>query len=51
MKEFAKAALDKSIEAFIVYMRFFNLSLVSIYPAKKAQIVLLIAKEVKIVVK
>ena len=37
-KEFAKAALDKHVEAFVLYMTF--LLIITIYPARKAQIAL-----------
>ena len=47
-KEFAKAALDKNIEAFVVYITSLNLSSILIHPARKAQITLLLAEEVKI---
>lgn len=45
-----KTALDKNIEASVVHVIFLNLSLISIHPAKKAQIVLLLDKEVKILI-
>lgn len=41
-------ALDKNIEAFIVYVISFNSNSMSINPAKKPQIALLIVKNVKI---
>ena len=41
-----KAALDNYVEGFVVHMT--SLLTIMIYPAKKAQIVLLIAKKVKI---
>lgn len=47
-KAFAKIILDKTVEIFVVYIISFNLSLISIYLAQKAQIALLIAKKVKI---
>ena len=50
-KEFGKTLLDENIEVFLVYMKSFNLSLMSIYLTKKAQIALLITKKVKILVK
>ena len=50
-KEFTKAILNKNIEAFIVYMTSFNFNLIPIYLAKEAQIVLLVAKKVKILIK
>lgn len=43
--------LDKNVETFILHVTSLNLSLILIYPTKKAQIVLLLAKEVKIPVK
>ena len=45
-KEFAKAALDRHVEAFVVYVTFFLT--MAIYPAKEAQIYLLVVKKVKI---
>ena len=45
-KEFAKAALDKHIETFVLHVT--SLSTMLIHPARKAQIALLVAKEVKI---
>ena len=47
-KEFARAALDENVEAFVVHMTSFSLNSILIHPARKAQIALLIAKEVKI---
>ena len=48
-KEFAKAVLDQNIEAFVVYMSSLSLkSKITIYPAWKAQIALLLNKEVTI---
>ena len=44
-KEFAKAALDENVKAFVVHVASFT-SKMSIHPARKAQIALLIAKEV-----
>ena len=46
-KKFAKAALDENVKAFVIYVTSFSLSLISIYPAKEAQIVWIVAKEVK----
>lgn len=34
-KKFIKIALDENVEAYIIYITFFNLSLILIYPAKK----------------
>ena len=46
-KEFAKAALDENIEAFVVYVSFLSLgSKMTIYPAWEAQITSLLAKKV-----
>lgn len=52
-KVFAKAELDENVGAFIIHMTFFSLSKLTIliYPARKAQIASLIAKEIKILVK
>ena len=47
-KEFAKAALDKHVEAFVVHVTSLSLNSMSIYPAREAQIASLVAKEVKI---
>ena len=47
-KEFTQAALDRYVKAFLVYMISLSLNLMLIDLAKKAQIVLLIAKKVKI---
>ena len=50
--EFAKAVLNENIEAFVIYVSFLSLgSKMTIYPAQKAQIVLLLAKEVIVLVK
>ena len=46
-KEFAKAALDKNSETFVVHVAFFSL-VTGIYPDRKAQIASLLTKEVKI---
>ena len=43
-KKFAKATLDKNNEIFIMHMTF--LLIIVIHPTRKAQIVLLIAKQV-----
>lgn len=48
MKKFIKTILNKSVEAFIVHMTSFNLSLILIHLAKKAQIILLFTKKVTI---
>ena len=48
-KKFAKTALDKHVEAFVVHMTF--LLTMAIHPARKAQIVLLVAKKVQILSK
>ena len=44
-------ALDKKVEVFVVYMTSFKLNLMPIHLVQKAQIALLIAKEVKILIK
>ena len=49
-KKFAQAALDENIEAFIVYITLLILK-ITIYLARKAQIALLIAKEVIVLAK
>ena len=49
-KEFAKAALDENVQAFVVYITFFGCNSMSINPAQEAQIALLLAKKVKILV-
>ena len=50
-KKFAKTVLDKSDKAFVVYIASFNLNLIPIYLVQKAQIALLVIKEVKILIK
>ena len=45
-KKFAKAALDEHVEAFVVHLT--SLSIMAIYPAREAQIALLVAKEIQI---
>ena len=47
-KEFAKAALDEHVEAFVVHVTSLSLNSMSIHPAREAQIALLVAEEVKI---
>lgn len=47
MKKFAKAALNKNVEAFVIYVTLFSLNLISIYLVKKTHITLLFAKKVK----
>ena len=47
-KKFAKTALDKNIEAFVVHVTPLSRNSMSIHPAQEAQIALLLAKEVKI---
>ena len=47
-KEFAKAALDENVEAFVVHVTSIGLSSMSIHPAREAQIASLLAEEVKI---
>ena len=46
-KEFAKVALDENVKAFVVHVAFFTLKM-TIHPAQKAQIALLITKEVTV---
>ena len=46
-KKFAKAALDKNIEAFVVHVSFLG-SRMSIYPAKKTQLASLLTKKVTV---
>ena len=45
-KKFAKTALDKHIKAYVMHVTF--LLTMVIYPVRKAQIVLLVAKKVRI---
>ena len=47
-KEFARAALDENVEAFVVNVTSFSLNSMSIHPTRKAQIASLIAEEVEI---
>ena len=47
-KEFAKAALDEHVEAFVVHVTSLSLNSMSIHPAREAQIASLVAEEVKI---
>ena len=48
-KEFAKAALDENIKAFVVHVSSLSLgSKMMIYPARKAEIALLLAKKVTV---
>ena len=49
MKEFTKAVLDKYIKSFVVHITF--LLTMALYLARKAQIVLLVAEEIKIPIK
>ena len=49
-KEFAKAALDENVEALVVYVSFLRLKM-SIYPVRKAQLVLLVIKEANVPIK
>ena len=46
-KKFAKAALDKNIKDFAIYISFFGLRII-IYPVKKAQKALLLAKKITV---
>ena len=48
-KKFAKAALNENIEAFVVHISFLELRM-TIYPARKAQLALLLAKKVTVLV-
>ena len=48
-KKFAKAVLDKHVEAFVVHVT--SLSTMAIHPAREAQIASLVAKEVQILSK
>lgn len=50
-KEFTKVALDKNVRTFVVYVAFLNLRQMTIFPARKTQIVLLVAEKVTISVK
>ena len=50
-KKFAKTTLDKNVKVFIIYIISFNLSLMLIYIAQKTQIILLITKKIKILIK
>ena len=45
-KEFAKTALEKHIEIFVMHVTF--LLMMAIHPARKTQIALLVAKEMQI---
>ena len=48
-KEFAKAALDENVEAFVIHIASLNLrSKMSIHPAWEASIALLLTEEVTI---
>ena len=47
-KKFTKTALDKNIEAFIIYITSPSLNLIPIYSARKAQKALLVVKKIKI---
>ena len=49
-KEIAKAALDKNIKAFMVHVSSLRLRM-TIYPAKKVQMALLLAKKITVLVK
>ena len=46
-KEFTKAGLDENIEAFVVHVSSLG-SRISIYPARKAQLALLLTKQVTV---
>ena len=50
-KEFIKAVLDENVKAFVVHVTSFSFNLMPIYLAQKAQIALLVAKEVKVLIK
>lgn len=45
-KDFAKALLKKDIGAFVVYISFFSLTLITIYSAQEVQMFLLLNKKV-----
>ena len=47
-KEFAKAALDENVEAFVVHVTSLSLNSMAMHPAREAQIASLVAEEVKI---
>lgn len=49
-KNFAKAVLNKNIEAFVVYVTFFSLKkqTMTIYPIRKTQIASLLTKKITI---
>ena len=47
-KKFAKLALDKHIEAFVIYVTSLNFNSMPIYPAQEAQIILLVIEEMQI---
>ena len=49
-KEFAKAALDKNVETFVVHVSSLG-SKMTIHPARKAQLALLLAKKVTVLAK
>ena len=47
-KEFAKAALDENVEAFVVHVTSLSLTSMPIHPAREAQIASLVIEEVQI---
>ena len=47
-KEFIKMALDKNIEAFVIYVKSFSHTLILIHLAQKAQIPLLVIEKIQI---
>ena len=47
-KEFTKTALDEIVEAFVVHVTSLSLTSMPIYPAREAQIALLVIKKVQI---
>ena len=47
-KEYAKTALDENVEAFVVHMTPLSLNSMPIYPAREAQIALLVIEKVQI---
>ena len=49
-KKFAKTALDKNLETFVIHMAFVNL-VPGVYPNKKAQIAYLLTEKVRILKK
>ena len=50
-KKFAKTALDKNVEPFIIHVIFFSINLMPMHLAQKAQTALLLTKKIKILTK